>query len=165
MNNSEPPSSPEEMWTAYLDRKLSAQETVAFEREHPAAVTERERHARLAIAIRSHSVAPRLRNGDFFNERIMQEISPRQSEASVPKRALWPVWRLAFASACCLLIGAAIYAFFVRGNEAGANHYRAQVVSVEVGDSLLNATVLDADGLAVVWIDGLDQLPNDYVLQ
>jgi len=165
MNNSEPPSSPEEMWTAYIDRKLSAQDAAAFERENPEAAAEREMHAQLATALRVHSVAPKLRNAEFFNEGILREISPRQPEAPEPRRALWPLWRLAFASACCLLIAGAIYAFFVRGNEGGTDRYRAQVVSVEAGDSLLNATVLDAEGLAVVWIDGLDQLPNDYALQ
>ena len=165
MNSSEPPSSPEEMWTAYMDRKLSAQDAAAFERENPQAAAEREMHARITIAMRTHSVAPKMRNADFFNERILQEISPRKEKAPEPRRALWPLWRLAFASACCLLIAGAIYAFFVRGNEGGTDGYRAQVVSVKAGDELLNATVLDADGLAVVWIDGLDQLSNDYVLQ
>lgn len=165
ITNSEPPSSPEEKWTAYLDGKLSAQDGAAFEREHPEAIAERELHARIASAMRLHSPAPKMRNAEFFNERILQEISPRKSEAPVPRRALWPLWRLAFACACCLLIAFGTYAIFVRGNVGTRDHYLAQVVSVKAGDALLDATVLDADGLAVVWIDGLDQLPNEYVLQ
>ena len=165
MNNSEPPSSPEEMWTAYIDGKLSAQDAAVFEREHPEAVPERDLHARLTNAMRSHLVAPQMRNAEFFNARILEEISPRPAKAAEPRRALWPLWRLAFASAGCLLVAAGIYAFFVRGNEGGMDRYRAQVVSATAGDNLLSATVLDADGLAVVWIDGLDQLPNDYVLK
>ena len=165
MNNSEPPASPEEKWTAYLDGKLSTQDAAAFEREHPEAIAERELHTRLISAVRLHSPAPKLRNADFFNERILREISPRKAEAPKPERALWPLWRLAFASACCLLIAGAIYVMFVRGHEGKPGDYLAQVVSVQAGDALLDATVLDADGLAVVWIDGLDQLPNDYVLE
>ena len=164
--SSEPPFSPEEKWTAYLDGKLSAQDAAAFEREHPEAVAEREMHARLISAVRFHSSAPKLRNADFFNERILREISPRPAEAPKPARSLWPLWRLALAGACCLTVTAAIYALFVRGHEGGVGHdYLAQVVSVEPGDNLLGATVLDADGLAVIWIDGLDSLPDDYVLQ
>ena len=165
MTNSEPPSPPEEKWTAYLDGKLSAQDAAAFEREHPEAIAERELHARLVSAVRLHSPAPELRNADFFNERILREISPRPAAAPKRERALWPLWRLAFASACCLLFAGVIYAMFVRGNEGRQDNYVAQVVSVQAGDALLDATVLDADGLAVVWIDGLDQLPNDYVLE
>ena len=165
MTNSEPPSSPEEKWTAYLDGKLSTQDAAAFEHEHPEAIAERELHTRIISAVRLHSPAPKLRNADFFNERILREISPRPATAPKPERALWPLWRLAFASACCLLIAGAIYAMFVRGHEGNQDGYRAQIVSVKAGDDLLDATVLDADGLAVVWIDGLDQLPNDYVLQ
>ena len=165
MNNSEPPSSPEEKWAAYIDRKFSAQEAATFERENPGASAEREMHAWISLALRSHSPAPKLRNAEFFNERILREISPSKTEAPQPRRALWPLWRLAFASACCLLVAGGIYATFVRGHGGGKDRYFAQVVSVKAGDDLLDATVLDADGLAVVWIDGLDQLPNDYVLQ
>lgn len=165
MTSSEPPISPEEKWTAYLDGKLSTQDAVAFEREHPEASAEREIHARLMSAVRLHSPAPKLRNADFFNERILREISPPPAAVSKPERKLWPLWRLAFASACCLFVAGAIYAMFVRGNEGRKDIYIAQVVSVQAGDDLLDATVLDADGLAVVWIDGLDQLPNDYVLE
>ena len=165
MTNSEPPSSPEEKWTAYLDGKLSAQDAAAFEREYPEAIAERELHARIASAVRLHSPAPKMRNVEFFNERILQEISPRKSEAPVPRRALWSLWRLAFASACSLFVAFGIYAIFVRGHEGANDRYLAQIVSVKAGDALLDATVLDADGLAVVWIDGLDQLSNDYVLQ
>ena len=39
MNNFESPSSPEEKWAAYMDRKFSAQEAAAFERENPGART------------------------------------------------------------------------------------------------------------------------------
>lgn len=165
MTNSEPPSSPEEMRTAYLDGKLSAQDAEAFEREHPGVGAEREMHRRIVSAMRLHSPAPRLRNAEFFNQRILREIAPCPATARKPERALWPLWRLAFASACCLLVAGAIYAKFVRGHEGQPDAYRAEIVSVKAGDNLLDATVLDADGLAVVWIDGLDQLPNDYVLE
>jgi anti-sigma factor RsiW len=167
MTSSEPPTSPEEKWTAYLDGKLSAQDAAAFEREHPEAAAERAMHARLMSAVRMHSPAPQLRNADFFNARILREISPRPAVAPKPERTLWSLWRLAFASACCLVVTGAIYALFVRGHEGKEkpDRYVAEVVSVKPGDDLLAATVLDADGLAIVWIDGLDQLPNDYVLE
>jgi anti-sigma factor RsiW len=165
MINSEIPSSPEEKWTAYLDGKLSLQDAAAFEREQPGAVAERALHARLANAVRRHSPSPKLRNADFFNERILHEISPRPAPAAPAKRRLWPLWSLAAASACCMLAGIAIYATFVRGTDATPDRYLAKVVSATAGDESLDATVLDADGLQVVWISGLDPLPKDYALE
>ena len=165
MTNSEPPSSPEEKWTAYFDGKLSPEEAAAFEREHPEANAERKMHTRISSAVRLYSPAPMLRNADFLNQRILREISPQPAAAPVKQRRPWLLWRLAFASAFCLLAAGAIYVKFVRGNEGRTDRYLAQVISAKAGDESLNATVLDADGLQVVWIDGLDQLPNDYVLE
>ena len=165
MNNSDPLSSPEEKWTAYLDGKLSALESADFEREHSEAAAEREMHTRLISTVRRHSPAPKMRNADFFNERILREIAPAPAPAAPQKRRLWPLWSLATASALCLLATIGIYSKFVRGNEGVQDRYLAQVISVTAGDDSLDATVLDADGLQVVWIDGLDQLPSNYVLQ
>lgn len=165
MNNSETPSSPEEMWSAYLDGKLSAAEALAFEREHPEAVAERQMHLKLAGAIRTHLPSPELRNADFFNERILREISTPAAHQPAREGSLWSLWRLATAGAFCLLAVGAIYVLFVQGHEQRRDPYLAQVLSVKAGDAELDATVLDADGLAVVWIDGLEQLSSDYVLQ
>ncbi len=165
MNSSEPNPSSEEKWMAYFDGKLSVQEAATFESENPEAAVERANFASLADSIRAHSVAPAMRNADFFNARILEQIAPPKAASPAPRRALWPLWRLAFASACCATVAGGIYAFFVRGNEGGMDRYRAQVVAAKTDDSAISATVLDADGLAVVWIDGLDQLPNSYVLK
>jgi hypothetical protein len=165
MNSSEIPSSVDERWTAYMDGKLAGADAAAFEREHPEAVVERERHSNIVRAIRTHSPAPELRNADFFNECILREISPPPAEPPGREVQLWSLWRLATAGALCLIAVGAIYAMFVRGHDQREEHYVAQVLSVRAGDSELDATVLDADGLTVVWIDGLDHLPNDYALQ
>lgn len=166
MNNSEPLSSPDEKWTAYLDGKLSAHEAAAFERENPEARAEREMNARLMNSVRRHSPAPKLRNADFFNESILREISPRPVVTPPAKeRRLFPMWGLAFASVCCLLAAAGIWATFVRGGGDGPDRYMAQIVSLTAGDDSLDATVIDADGVKVLWINGLEQLPNDYVLE
>ena len=114
MNSSDSPSSPEEMWTAYLDGKLATADAAAFEREHPEAAAEREMHAQLGAAIRSHSRTPELRNAEFFNERILREIAPPPVHAPRPKGTLWSLWRLATAGAFCFLGMGAIYFLAVR---------------------------------------------------
>jgi len=165
MNSSDSPSSFEEKWTSYLDGKLVPADAAAFEREHPEVAADREMHAQLVVAIRSHSRPPELRNAEFFNERILREIAPQPVHAPRPEGGLWSLWRLATAGAFCLVAVGAIYFLAVR-DQAGRNSpYLAEVLSVRAGDAELDATVLDAEGLAVVWIDGLDNLPSDYVLQ
>ena len=167
MNNSDLPASPEEKWTAFIDGRLGTDEAAAFARENPDAFFEKTAATKIAAALRRHSPAPILRNADFFNEKILREISPVQRRAEIPspKASLWSLWRMALAGACCLLAVAAIYTTFVKGNDSRVDRYVANVLSVHAGDDLLSATVLDADGLAVVWIDGLDQLPSNYVLE
>ena len=169
MNNSDLPASPEEKWTAFVDGRLGTEEAAAFARENPDAAAEKTAATKIAEALRRHSPAPVLRNADFFNDKILREIAPvtrrPESSPSSPAPSLWSLWRLALAGACCLLAVAVIYTTFVKGNDSGRDRYVANVLSVHAGDDLLSATVLDADGLAVVWIDGLDQLPNDYVLE
>lgn len=180
MNSSEPPSSPEEKWTAYLDGKLSPSEEAVFERENPGASAERESHSRLAGILRRHSAAPVLRNPDFLNDCILREITPPRPPTPARARAMWPLWRMALAGACCMAAVLGIYGFFVRGNgdrsglaaqpaaanqEAPEGDYYAEVISASAGDTKLDATVLDAEGIAVVWLDGVEELPADYVLK
>ena len=167
MNNSNPPDPIEDKWTAYLDGRLDARGEAAFEREHPEAAAEKLATARIGQALRRHSRPPVLRNGEFFNQKILDEVAPqRQPSRSVRERApLWPLWRAALAGTCCLGAVAAIYLSAIRNSAPPADHYVAHVESVKAGDDELDAAVLDADGLAVVWIDGLDRLSDDYVLQ
>jgi anti-sigma factor RsiW len=162
--NSEIPSSPEEKWTAYLDGKLSAQDAAAFERENPAAAAEHALHARIASAVRLHSPSPKLRNADFFNGRILAEISVRPATTVAPaKRRLWPLWRI--AAACCLIAGLVIYGTSAFRPEPPAPVPAHDVASAKTDDRELSVTVLDANGKKVLLINDLEQLSSEYVLR
>jgi hypothetical protein len=167
MNNSDQPFSPEEKWAAYVDGHLGNGEAATFEREHPDAAYEKAVTLKMREFLRGSSPAPVLRNPDFFNRQILREIAPEAQPADRPitRDPLMSLWRFALAGACCLVGAAAIYTTVIKGNDSRREPYTARVLSVKAGDDALDATVLDADGLAVVWIDGLDPLPNDYVLQ
>ncbi|MEK0450194.1 MAG: hypothetical protein RL088_2462 [Verrucomicrobiota bacterium] len=161
MNNSEPDLTPEEeKLTAYLDGALPAAEAAAFERENPGVAAERVRHERLRDAMAAK--VPALKNGDFFNHQILREIAPPQPVRT--ERRFFPLWRLAFAAAVCVLAAAGVY-FGMVERETPRSDYFAQVLSVKAGDEDISAQLVSADGLAVVWIDGLDSLPSDYVLE
>ena len=163
MNNSEPTlTQSEEKLTAYLDGTLSPADAAAFEKEHPDVVVERRQHERLRTVLRKD--APALSHGDFFNHQILREIRPEPATAPA-KRTFFPLWRLAFAAAACLLVASGIYFGAVGPQKNGSGEYFAQVLSVKAGDAEISAHVIDAGGMAVVWIDGLDSLPNNYVLE
>jgi anti-sigma factor RsiW len=164
MNNSEPPlSNREEKLTLYLDGALSAEDTAAFEKEYPDALQERARCEQFRKLIVSNP--PILKNGDFFNHQILREIETPPARASQEKTVLFPLWRLASAAAACLLIATGVYFAFVRAEKVGGRDYFAQVLNVKAGDDELSAQIIDADGVAVVWIDGLDSLSTEYVLE
>ncbi len=163
MNNSEPTLTQlEEKLTAYLDGTLSLADAAAFEKEHPDVVVERRQHERLRTVLRKD--APALSHGEFFNHQILREIRP-EPEAAPAKRTFFPLWRLAFAAAACLLVASGIYFGAVGPQKNRSGEYFAQVLSVKAGDEDISAHIIDAGGMAVVWIEGLDSLPNSYVLE
>ena len=160
MNNSEPLTPHEEKLAAYLDGHLTAAEAATFEREHPDALAEKAGAARLGEVLRAYSVAPVMQHADFFNHQILREIAPAPAQV---RRAMLPLWRLAFASACCLFAVLGIYQTFVKAPVRPREF--AQVLSVTAGDPSITAEVIDGDGISVVWVDGLDYLSKDYVLE
>lgn len=164
MNNSDIPLSPyQEKLTAYVDDLLPPAERAAFEREHPEAAAEKATVSALGAALRAHSEPSNLRHGEFFNRRILREITPAQpfSTSEIPA---WKLWRLVFAGACCALASVGIYKAAVAPDTLQTKYF-AEVLSVKAGDTKLTAQVVDADGIAVVWIDGFDKLPGDYILK
>jgi anti-sigma factor RsiW len=184
MNSSEPlqPLTPhEEKLTAYLDGSLPPEDAAAFEQANPDVLEMRRQHRLLSAALRTHSPASQLRNGEFFNHQILREIQPAPAPAAA--RPAIPFWRLLFASAACGLAVFAIVMFttkdpskspgptIARNDTPGtyaAPKYVAKVTEVTAGDYLLTAKLLppdQSDGLAVVWVDGMEKLSKDYVLQ
>ena len=161
MNNSEPTLTKlEETLTAYLDGKLSPADAATFEAAHPEVAAERRQHERLRAALGKD--APALSHGEFFNHQILREISPAPSPV---KRTAFPLWRLAFGAAACMLAAAGIFFAFVGPQKSRSGDYFAQVLSVKAGDPDITAQLVEAGGVAVVWIDGLDALPSNYVLE
>jgi anti-sigma factor RsiW len=168
MNSSEPlqPLTPhEEKLTAYLDGTLPPEDAAIFERQHPEAPALKVRHGTVAAALRKHSASPPLGNGEFFNHQILRQITPPAPARE--KAPAFPLWRLIFAGACCALAVVGIYKSLptTSESETPAPKYMAQVTRVEAGDRLLTAKLVNAEGLAVVWVDGMDKLSPDYVLQ
>jgi hypothetical protein len=177
MNSSEPlqPLTPqEEKLTAYLDGSMPPEDAAAFERQNPEAAALKAEHSTLAAALRRYSKTPALGNGEFFNHQILRQIEPPAPvRASSQKAGLFSLWRLALAGACCALAAVGIYKSLPTGGGEGSGgiadgaqpKYVAKVTKVLPGDHLLTAKLINADGLQVVWVEGMDKLAPDYVLQ
>lgn len=181
MSNSEKPlTKDEERLTAYLDGQMTAEEMRAFEQAHPEAAQERVACEKLRASLMAGSVAPVLRNGDFFNRQILREIAPLAAPASMEteRPALFSLWRLVFAGAFCLLMALGVYKFAVtpekgaeppavaKGMPSFPPHmpvYFAEVISLQAGEAL-STRVVQEEGLTLVMIDGLEPMEEDFIL-
>jgi len=64
----------EEKFTAWLDGSLSAEESLAFENEHPSLLEDRRDLFKLKSLLQENFVRPELSHPDFFNAQIMARI-------------------------------------------------------------------------------------------
>lgn len=175
----------EELYTAWIDDRLTGDERAEFERTLPdraAAATDRARARSCAELLRRHAEAPLLANADFFSHQLMERIAaeerrhPAPVVSSRPRFFTWP--GLAWASAFCAL--ALIGGYYVGQNErfhrvpitsneiaaTAPAHYDASIIKVTSEDPAISTSVYsDDDGMKVLWLDGLDYLPATYQLE
>jgi hypothetical protein len=180
----------EERLTAWMEGRLSGPELAAFEREldqHPEAMAETEADRRLGSLLRAHLSAPPMRNADFFNHQLLQQI-----EADLPVKAVmaakrtglfWSLRRMAFSGAFLLMLSTALYFAAVpktrrdvRQNEQYVQNIlnakatditAAQDVHVRSDDPNVTATCFRSkdNDVNVVWLDGLGYMPRDHKLK
>ena len=166
----------EERFTAWVDGRLSGPELAAFEREladHPEAAADYEDAHKLGALLREHSVAPRLTNVDFFNIQLEQRIKSEMPRAVAPtqKSRSWSFGllpRLALGGAFCLLSAFALFKTMIpTGSPVEKSPYFAQVVEAWPGEPNIYATTVYSaeDNVTVLWLDGLDYLPDNSLLQ
>ena len=167
----------EEKWTAWVDGELAGSELAEFEAElaksHDAEAGKNATR-QLGELLRAHGRAPALTNQDFFNHQLIERIrseNPRRADA--PEKApafAWPLARMAWAGAFCLLIALGLY-FFAIPSATRQNplepEYLARVLEARAADPSISATAYHSgeNNVTVLWLDGLDYLPADYQLQ
>lgn len=176
----------EELYTAWIDGRLEGEELAEFERTLPdrtAAEADRAEARSCGEFLRRHAAAPSLSNADFFSHQLLERIAAEERlaappAAAAPSRARFFSWPgLVWAAACCALTLVAGY--YVGQNdrfhrvpitgtsiaEAGTVPYDASIIQASSEDPGVSTTVLDSDGMAVLWVDGLEYLPASYTLQ
>jgi anti-sigma factor RsiW len=166
----------EEKFTAWVDGRLTGSELAAFEREleeHPEALAEKEAALELGGLLRAHLAAPPLRNADFFNQQILQQIESSvrpAAPAPAPRRSFWTLPRMAFSGAFLLLLASLLYFAAVpntRREVRRDQQYVTNVLNAQSDDPNITATSFhsDQDNVNVVWLDGLSYMPPDHKLK
>jgi hypothetical protein len=175
----------EELYTAWIDGLLTGEELAEFEGALPdraAAEADRAQARSCGEFLRRHSAAPVLSNADFFSHQLMERIAAEERLArpalAAPGRRFFTWPGLAWASAFCAL--ALIGGYYVGQNdrfhrvpitsaelsETAPAQYEASIINPRSEDPAISTSVYsDADGMKVLWLDGLDYLPASYQLQ
>ena len=125
--------------------------------------------ARCSVRIRPRR---RCRIPDFFNLQLLQRIEadlPRERARAERPALFWPLSRLAWAGAFCLLVAFGLFkATIPTAADAGEKSpYFAQVIESWPGADTISATTVynPRDNVTVLWLEGLDYLPGSQQLQ
>jgi hypothetical protein len=122
---------------------------------------------RLGDLLRAHSVAPDLRNPDFFNRSILDRISTAQARPAADAGSggmfRWP--RFAWAGAG-LAAAALILAMFARLEDAAAppegGVFASRILSARPGEEGISVAAFQSrdQRIAVLWLEGLAYIPE-----
>ncbi len=160
----------EEKFTAWMDGQLAGRELEEFERELQrregglaAAEKERTVFKSLSAALKRHASAPELEFPEVFNQQILDRMESVRERRTVPWRLRWLVW----AGVGCLAVAAGLYQTLIPKPHPVQGSYWAEVKSVRVADPSLWAEPVSTSGeeVTLIWIDGLDYLPESYALR
>jgi anti-sigma factor RsiW len=168
----------EEKYTAWMDGRLSEGERQAFEREleaHPelgglvGALADREHMGQIGRVLREGLESPVLGFPEVFNQQLMDRIAREETaELAVSQRHArrWRLSWLALAGTTCLLMAGGLFKWMIPKSQK-APQYLAQITSVRTGDPSIWATPVynPNENLTLLWIEGLDYLPENYSLQ
>ncbi len=112
-----------------------------------------------------------LKNGDFFSHQILERIRDEEAAPQAARQTaggglmLWP--RLAISGALMLLVAAVMTIALQPYNRQAEVGLTTRVLSVHTFEDGIEATPLSTsdDHYAVVWVSGLDFLPEDHSIQ
>jgi len=166
---------PEERHTAWLDDALTPEERATFEADAGSleeARREKQFVERLRTDLRAFSVAPEMESPDFFTHGVMERIA--KSEAAGEKRettagAWWSLGRLAWLGAGAVAASVVLTASMIpRGGEHAPIDYSAEVIETQVpaeaGGISAVAFRSEESELTVLWLDGLDYVPDSHAI-
>lgn len=165
----------EEKCTAWADGSMSEAESAAFETDLAARPEERQHREQakaLGELLRTHRPVVTLQNPEFFNQRILEEIAADAPSGAAPAPSFrpFPLGRLAWAGAFCLLIALGLFQWVVPQGpytSNGRDAYLAEVIEAKTGSASIYASSFHAkkNNVTVLWLDGLPYIPDSYANQ
>lgn len=166
----------EEKFTAWTDGTMSDADRAAFDTElaqHPRAAEDRLSALRLGEFLRTHHPAVEMPNADFFNQSVLQAIAetePVEALCAAEAPRAFPLWKLVWGGALCLIAAAALFQFAVpKGPYTSSGHdaYLAEVIEAHTGSASIYASSFHAkkNNVTVLWLDGLPYIPDTYAAQ
>jgi anti-sigma factor RsiW len=158
----------EEKYTAWVDGKLSAEERLEFEATlGEDAGGDKESILMMGTFLRGHAAPPPLANGDFFNHQLLERIAAETKALSPARRTTsWFVPRFIWAGASSLAGAALLFHFLIpvgpQANPPSSTEYTAQFYNARSVDPAVSATAFHSkkDNVTVLWLDGLNYLPE-----
>ena len=160
----------EEKFTAWVDGELKGQELAEFEVELAGVKDAKEhKHAagRIGDLLREHGSAPELKNEDFFNHQLMQQIEadlPRQEAAPAHRKFSWSLPRLALAGAFSLLAAFGIFQVMSPHTTvppAAPESPGIVIINTKGGDPGISVTSYQSkENDVVIWVEGSKYVPD-----
>ncbi|MGA8657946.1 MAG: anti-sigma factor [Chthoniobacterales bacterium] len=152
----------EEKFTAWLDGALSAEESAAFEKEHPSLQEERRDLLKLQSLLKESFGRAELSHPDFFNAQIMAQIDREASPRRVGRSWLG-LPRLAWGGVASLAVGLALFAVLIPHGDLSnpRTGYVAEVLKAKTVNPKVTATVDSQKDMTIIKLEGLQNLPAD----
>ena len=147
----------EEKFTAWLDGALSGQELQSFESEHPSILHEKADFLKLKSLLRQSLHRPELKSPDFFNSRIMEQISREPHASSRSSRWRWfGLPRLAWGGIFTLSVGFALFLTIIPHGDLSdpRTKYVAEVLKTKAKDPKVKATVENQKDMTALKLEG-----------
>jgi anti-sigma factor RsiW len=153
----------EEKFTAWLDGSLSAEESLAFENEHPSLLEDRRNLLKLRSLLKENFVRPELSHPDFFNAQIMARIEHETDRRRRRGRSWLGLPRLAWGGIASLAAGVALFVVLIPHGDLSnpGKRYVAQVLKAKTADPKVKATVDSQKDMTIIELEGLQNLPAD----
>jgi anti-sigma factor RsiW len=149
-----------EKFTAWLDGALSAEESLAFEKEHPSLQKERRELMKLHSLRKENLGRAELPHPDFFSAQIMAQIE-REPSGRRAGRSWLGIPRLAWGGIASLAAGLALFAVLVPHGDLSnpRTAYVAEVLKARTVNPKVTATADSQKDKTIIKLEGLHNLP------
>jgi anti-sigma factor RsiW len=160
----------EEKFTAWVDGELKGEDLAEFEAELarvPDARLDKLAAHQLGDLFREHCHAPELKNEDFFNHQIMQQVEagiPKPEAKPARRKFAWSLPRMAMAGAFSLVVAFGLFHAMIPAGTplvAPETPGTVEIINANGGDpSISVSTFQSQENDVVIWVEGSKYVPD-----